>query len=156
MHHASSCRRRRSSHRSHVATENAVARAVAPAANAVSSIGSDRKISLAVTTHYDVLGVAADAKADTIKRAYYKRARAYHPDAHAGSTAELLDEAERAMSALNSAWTVLRDAQARRDYDQSLIAAAEAASPTVNGRRKSRGTRSTPPQEILSSGFTYW
>jgi hypothetical protein len=109
-----------------------------------------------VTTHYDVLGINADAKPDTIKRAYYKRARAYHPDAHAGSTAELLDEAERAMAALNSAWSVLRDPQARRDYDQSLIDAAEAASPTVNGRRKSRGTRSTPPQEILSSGFTYW
>jgi hypothetical protein len=109
-----------------------------------------------VTSHYDVLGVTADAKADTIKRAYYKRARAYHPDAHAGSTAELLDEAERAMAAVNSAWNVLRDAQARRDYDQSLIDAAERAQPTVRGKRKARGTRSTPPQEILASGFTYW
>lgn len=109
-----------------------------------------------MTTHYDVLGISADAKPETIKRAYYKRARAYHPDAHAGSTAELIDEAERAMAALNSAWTVLRDPQARRDYDESLIAAAEAASPSVLGRRKARGTRTTPPQEILSSGFTYW
>jgi hypothetical protein len=109
-----------------------------------------------VTTHYDVLGVGADAKADAIKRAYYKRARAYHPDAHAGSTEELIDEAERAMAALNHAWNVLRDPQARRDYDESLIAAAEAAQPTVRGRRKARGTRTSPPQEILSSGFTYW
>jgi hypothetical protein len=109
-----------------------------------------------LTTHYDVLGITADAKADTIKRAYYKRARAYHPDAHAGSTAELLDEAERAMAALNSAWTVLRDPQARRDYDQSLIDGYEAAHPEVRGRRRGRGTRMSPPVEILGAGFTYW
>ena len=109
-----------------------------------------------MTTHYDVLGISADAKPETIKRAYYKRARAYHPDAHAGSTKDLIDEAERAMAALNTAWSVLRDARSRRDYDQSLIDAAEAAMPGVRGKRKPRGTRTTPPQEILSSGFTYW
>ncbi len=110
-----------------------------------------------MTTHYDVLGVSADAKPDTIKRAYYRRARAYHPDAHAGSTTELIEEAERAMAAVNTAWNVLRDANARRSYDESLIDAAEAAHPGVRGRRRApRGTRSTPPQEILGAGFTYW
>ncbi|HVT76377.1 MAG TPA: DnaJ domain-containing protein [Acidimicrobiales bacterium] len=113
-----------------------------------------------MTTHYDVLGVSADAKPETIKRAYYRRARAYHPDAHAGSTADLIDEAERAMAAVNTAWNVLRDATARRTYDQSLIDAAEAADAavmSVRGRRRNaRGTRSTPPQEILGAGFTYW
>jgi hypothetical protein len=109
-----------------------------------------------VTSHYDVLGISADAKPDTIKRAYYKRARAYHPDAHAGSTKNLIDEAERAMSAVNTAWSVLRDPQLRRDYDKSLIDAAVAAGPSVRGRRKPKGTRVTPPQEILSSGFSYW
>jgi DnaJ-domain-containing protein 1 len=123
----------------------------------VSTTGTDRKIRVNVTTHYDVLGVRADAKPDTIKRAYYRRARAYHPDAHAGSTAELIEEAERAMAAVNSAWNVLRDPRARRDYDQSLIDAAERANPNVHGRRRTpRGTRSTPPQEILGAGFTYW
>ncbi len=113
-----------------------------------------------MTTHYDVLGVSADAKPETIKRAYYRRARAYHPDAHAGSTAALIDEAERAMAAVNTAWNVLRDATARRIYDQSLVDAAEAADAaamSVRGRRRNaRGTRSTPPQEILGAGFSYW
>jgi hypothetical protein len=109
-----------------------------------------------LTSHYDVLGISADAKPDTIKRAYYKRARAYHPDAHAGSTSQLIDEAERAMAAVNTAWTVLRDPKARRAYDQSLIDAAEAAHPNVRGKRRARGTRITPPQEILSSGFSYY
>ncbi|MEY2470803.1 MAG: hypothetical protein QOK28_132 [Actinomycetota bacterium] len=110
-----------------------------------------------MTTHYDVLGVSADAKPETIKRAYYRRARAYHPDAHAGSTAELIDEAERAMAAVNTAWNVLRDANARRSYDQSLIDAAERTNPSVRGRKHAnRGTRTTPPQEILGAGFRYW
>ncbi len=109
-----------------------------------------------MTSHYDVLGISADAKPDTIKRAYYKRARAYHPDAHAGSTTELIDEAERAMAAVNTAWTVLRDPEARRDYDQSLIDAAETAHPNLRGRRRGNGTRTTPPTEILGAGFTYW
>lgn len=109
-----------------------------------------------MTTHYDVLGIGADAKPDTVKRAYYQRARAYHPDAHAGSTAELIDEAERAMAMLNTAWTVLRDPQARRDYDQALIDAAEAAQPHVRGRRRAHGTRTIPPTEILGAGFSYW
>lgn len=108
-----------------------------------------------MTTHYDVLGITADARADTIKRAYYKRARAYHPDAHAGSTAALIDEAERAMAAVNAAWTVLRDPTARRDYDQSLIDAAEAARPAARGRRKPN-PRTTPPSALLASGFSYW
>ena len=89
-----------------------------------------------MTTHYDVLGISADASADTIKRAYYKRARAYHPDAHAGSTDTLIDEAERAMAAVNTAWTVLRDPDTRRSYDAELRP----------GRSKT----------ILSEGFRYW
>ena len=60
------------------------------------------------------------------------------------------------MAAVNDAWSVLRDPQLRRDYDRSLIEAAEAAHPEMRGKRRSSGTRSTPPQEILGAGFTYW
>ncbi len=109
-----------------------------------------------MTTHYDVLGIKADASPDTVKRAYYKRARAYHPDAHAGSTSALIEEAERAMAAVNTAWTVLRDPKMRRGYDEELIAAADAAAPNVRGKRKANGARRTPPMEILGAGFTYW
>ncbi|MBA2608761.1 MAG: DnaJ domain-containing protein [Actinobacteria bacterium] len=109
-----------------------------------------------MTTHYDVLGIKADSSPDTVKRAYYKRARAYHPDAHAGSTSELIDEAERAMAAVNKAWTVLRDPATRRDYDEEFIDAAEAAAPSMGGKRKTNGTRRTPPTELLGAGFTYW
>ena len=97
-----------------------------------------------MTTHYDVLGVKTDASADAIKRAYYRRARAYHPDAHAGSTSELIEEAERAMAAVNTAWNVLRDAEARRVYDALLV--------TTAGKKGA----TAPPPEILGAGFAYY
>lgn len=107
-----------------------------------------------MTTHYDVLGVKADASAETIKRAYYKRARTYHPDAHAGSDTALIEEAERAMAALNTAWNVLRDASARASYDDELIRAAEAANPQVRGKKAPQNRK--PPTELLGAGFIYW
>lgn len=106
-----------------------------------------------MTTHYDVLGIKTDASADVVKRAYYKRARAYHPDAHAGSTVELIDEAERAMAAVNVAWNVLSDPSLRRDYDLTLAEAATAR-PTNGAKRKKSST--TPPSELLGAGFRYW
>ncbi|MDP1792974.1 MAG: DnaJ domain-containing protein [Acidimicrobiales bacterium] len=107
-----------------------------------------------MTTHYDVLGVKADASAETIKRAYYKRARTYHPDAHAGSATALIAEAERAMATLNTAWNVLRDANARSDYDDELIRAADDGAPRAKGKRPSQ--RRKPPTELLGAGFSYW
>lgn len=62
-------------------------------------------------THYEVLGVAADAEADEIRRAYLRLARRHHPD-HRG-------DPER-MQAINAAWQVLSDPVRRRSYDESL------------------------------------
>lgn len=103
-----------------------------------------------MTTHYDVLGIAPGATPAEIKRAYYRRARAYHPDAHAGSRADVMSEAQRAMSELNSAWNVLRDDRLRREYDRTLA-----------GDRASRSTRRRPaasrPKPLGGeSGFRYW
>jgi hypothetical protein len=97
-----------------------------------------------VTTHYDVLGVEDDASADAIKRAYYDRARLYHPDAHVASPASVKAEAERAMQALNAAWTALRHPGARRRYDRQLLDAKPGAA-TVRTARAAIG-----------SGFRYW
>ena len=89
-----------------------------------------------MVTHYDVLGIRHDAAPDEIKRAFYERARLYHPDAHAGSPPAVRAEAERTMQALNSSWTVLRDPARRRRYDRALaLARGEAPPPTsVRGR----------------------
>ena len=68
-------------------------------------------------SHYDVLGVATDASPEVIRRAYVALARQYHPDFHTNASAEVRDANQRAMQAVNQAWTVLSDPALRRRYD---------------------------------------
>ena len=60
--------------------------------------------------YYDVLGVAPDAGADEIKRAYRQLARRYHPDISG-------EERGTAFLELSRAYEVLRDPTRRRGYD---------------------------------------
>lgn len=62
-------------------------------------------------SHYDVLGVRADAGGSTIKAAYRKRMRELHPD----SSARPVDHDE--ISAVSAAWAVLSNAKRRAAYD---------------------------------------
>jgi molecular chaperone DnaJ len=63
--------------------------------------------------YYDVLGVAADAGADEIKRAYRQLARRYHPDISGDDRGAVFLEVSRA-------YEVLRDPERRRSYDAHL------------------------------------
>jgi hypothetical protein len=119
----------------------------------------------AVVTHYDVLGVPPDAPLEEIKRAYYERARLYHPDAHASSAPTVRAEAERTMQALNTSWSVLREPSRRRRYDRHLgrTTPKPAPSTAVRGRgrvtdprRVSRPVPERPPRPALGVGFQYW
>src|SRR5205814_1030853 len=38
-----------------------------------------------MTSYYDVLGVAADADLEEVRRAYYRKAQRLHPDRYAGA-----------------------------------------------------------------------
>ena len=62
---------------------------------------------------YAVLGVAKDADADQIKKAYRKLARQYHPDANAGDA-----KAEEKFKEVSEAYDVLSDEGKRREYDE--------------------------------------
>jgi molecular chaperone DnaJ len=63
-------------------------------------------------SHYDVLGVAHDATATTIRESYRKLAREFHPDRIVGSAAG----GER-MPMINEAYRVLSDPGRRAVYD---------------------------------------
>lgn len=62
--------------------------------------------------YYEVLGVARDAEARDIKRAYRKLAMDYHPDRNSGP------EAEEKFKEASEAYEVLSDAQKRATYDR--------------------------------------
>ena len=63
--------------------------------------------------YYEILGVARDADADAIKRAYRKLALQYHPDRNGGDS-----EAEEKFKEATEAYEVLRDADKRAAYDR--------------------------------------
>ena len=62
---------------------------------------------------YAVLGVAKDATADQIKKAYRKLARKYHPDVNPGDKS-----AEERFKELSRAHDVLSDETQRKNYDE--------------------------------------
>jgi molecular chaperone DnaJ len=62
---------------------------------------------------YEVLGVAREASADEIRRAYKQLALKHHPDRNQGDPA-----AEAAFKECNAAYQVLSDEEKRRLYDQ--------------------------------------
>jgi curved DNA-binding protein len=67
---------------------------------------------LSYTDYYEVLGVPRDADPDTIRRAYRKLARKYHPDLNSDS------DAEERFKELGEAYEVLSDADKRERYDR--------------------------------------
>jgi len=67
---------------------------------------------LSYTDYYEVLGVPRDADHDTIRRAYRRLARTYHPDLNADS------DAEDRFKELGEAYEVLSDTEKRERYDR--------------------------------------
>jgi molecular chaperone DnaJ len=62
---------------------------------------------------YSVLGVSKDVSEADLKKTYRKLARKYHPDSNQGDTA-----AEAKFKEISEAYSVLSDAEQRKEYDQ--------------------------------------
>lgn len=75
--------------------------------------------------YYEVLGVAKNASADEIKKAFRKAAVQYHPDKEGGDEAKFKE--------VNEAYEVLKDQQKRQRYDQFGHAGVGGASSGGNG-----------------------
>ena len=70
-------------------------------------------------SHYDVLGVPADATREDIKRAYRRLAKAHHPDVSGEP-----DAAGR-FRRVNEAYRVLVSPRSRSEYDRERLARSE-------------------------------
>lgn len=77
---------------------------------------------MAKRDYYEMLGVARDASADDIKKAYRTLAMKYHPDRNADNK-----DAEAKFKELNEAYEVLKDEQKRAAYDRFGHAAFDQA-----------------------------
>ena len=78
-------------------------------------------------THYSVLGIQAGASQESIREAYRRLAREFHPDRASGSAA-----GGEKMPAINDAYRVLSDPARRAVYDASLRGDASATPEVVS------------------------
>ena len=70
------------------------------------------------TDYYDVLGINKNADEKTIKKAYRKLAKKYHPDINPGDS-----NAEAKFKEVTEAYSVLSDPEKKKMYDQFGFAA---------------------------------
>jgi WD40 repeat protein len=82
---------------------------------------------MALTTLYEILGVAPKAQASEVRLAYRRLAREYHPDLNPDP------KSHERMAAINAAFEVLSDPVRRMEYDQR-IGIATSSEPVGDGR----------------------
>ena len=100
---------------------------------------------------YKVLQVDQEAEDEVIQAAYRRLARKYHPD-----LTEVADAAAR-MSAINAAWALIGEPDARAAYDRARAGAAGDPGRTTEGGRTAeppRAHETPPPPETISRDWT--
>jgi molecular chaperone DnaJ len=95
---------------------------------------------------YKVLGVAKDASADDIKKAYRKLARAHHPDSHPGDKV-----AEERFKQIAEAYDVVGDPAKRKQYDE-LRAYGGGFGPFTTSRGGGGGATTFDMSDLFSGG----
>lgn len=95
-----------------------------------------RKI-LEAGTLYEVLGVAAQASTDQIRRAYFLLTRQYHPDKLSKTTpSEVIELAEKVFQSVETAYRVLATPLQRERYDRELSASQSVPSARIPNLRE--------------------
>jgi curved DNA-binding protein CbpA len=91
-------------------------------------------------TYYHLLGVAADATPEQVRRAYRQQSKIYHPDT---TTLAPKDAAEK-FQQVNQAYLVLINPDQRRRYDLQLLKSPAGVTPPPQRR-----TPSPPPSSAF-------
>ena len=77
-------------------------------------------------THYELLGIDPEATLEEVRKAYFDRSRAFHPDLrHRPDLADCQKELETVFARLRAAYEVLSNTRDRAEYDASLRAPAD-------------------------------
>ena len=87
-------------------------------------------------TYYQMLGVSQDADSTTIKNAFRKLAKKYHPDINPGNA-----EAEKMFKDVNEAYSVLSDEGERAKYDRELADGVNGFGQAQSHGNQSQATR---------------
>ncbi|MBR4083906.1 MAG: J domain-containing protein [Lachnospiraceae bacterium] len=85
--------------------------------------------------YYKILGVPRDADDATLKKAFRKLAKQYHPDTNGGNA-----EAAKKFQDINEAYSVLSDEEKRKAYDEDKGEQSSAAGNAATGPKKTSQT----------------
>jgi curved DNA-binding protein len=81
--------------------------------------------------YYRTLGIKPDADLKTIKSAYRKLAKEYHPDRHVGGKSKTWEEK---FKKVQEAYEILRDAEKREQYDNQQMLQTVPSYPVYDSR----------------------
>ncbi len=84
-------------------------------------------------SYYAILGISSNASSDDIRSAYRRLAREFHPDHYTGGSDRFRE--------IQEAYTVLGDAQRRREYEQNIS--------KVSPQQPARATKYSRPEPLI-------
>lgn len=100
--------------------------------------------------YYQILGVDPKADAKTIKNAFRKLAKKYHPDTNQGDA-----RAEKMFKDINEAYSILSNDVKRMDYDASLRGERQSgAGQQARSSRANASQRKTQQKGNFAGGFS--
>lgn len=100
--------------------------------------------------YYQILGVDQKADAKTIKNAFRKLAKKYHPDTNQGDA-----RAEKMFKDINEAYSILSNDVKRMDYDASLRGGQQGAQSAQRGSaQRSSAQKKTQQKGNFAGGFS--
>jgi curved DNA-binding protein CbpA len=109
--------------------------------------------------YYEVLGIAPNASAEEIRRAYHMLAFQCHPDRH-----QETEEANKKMQEINEAYAILSDPIKRREFDLPRgygirvpkFKKGSKVKISVNSPSPYRGQTGVVDKEPVNDAFRFW